>query len=218
MNHRLKIILVSVGSIIGIAALAFGALLLLNQQEAQQQQEPATPTASVEPGQVDTSKDYGACAVLEKSTIQAALGEPAASLQGPDDLGRVYIGSQFGDQIEGDESQTCVYAFIEGGTFENGFNGQHGISVEVYVHANQASLDAFAIEQEPGVVVGTQEGDKTYFISADVVEPAGTSYSLTRISGLKHYTITLREPNDAATFTAESAKAVLESLSAQLTI
>ncbi len=215
MNNRLKQILISIGAVIVVAGLAFGALILLNRPSNTDQ---GAPVATVEPGQVDTSKDYGACTVLDKAVIQNTLGSVAQLLQGPDNTGRVYIGSQFGEQIKGDETQSCVYSFIEGGTFENGFNGQQGLTVEVYVHGSQESLDAFAIANEPGVIAGSIEGKPSYFLSNDVVEPAGTRHSLTLIDGLRHYTLSITEPRDATTFTTETAQQALQTLAQNLSV
>lgn len=215
MNPLVKKILISLGAVIIVAGVAFGVLLALGGGNTNEQ---AGPVSTVDPGQVDTSKDYGACELLTTATIKRTLGEPAAQLQDPGNLGRVYIGSQFGEQLAGDESQSCVYSFIEGGTFENGFNGQHGLTVEVYVHGTPESREAFvaAIATEPGVKVGTLDGDDTFFISSEVIEPAGTRYSFTRVADQTHYRLSIAEPVGSETFSAVSAKEALTTLAREL--
>lgn len=185
-------------------------LSLLNKTPVSE--NPTKTTTGNQPIVVDTSKDLGACTIIAKTQLQSALGEPARTLKGPDNLGvtRNVIGGT------ADLGQTCVYSFIAGGTIENNFNGANGLTIEVFEYGSQANLDkALKGNQALDTATTTQIEDGSFF-EAGVVEGTTTAnlYSLIVFSGLKHYSFIISEPKDTAYFTADTAQTTLEKIAA----
>jgi hypothetical protein len=197
-------------SVIGIVIIALGVVgaLYLFKQPAKTSTVASTPT--VTKTTVDTSKDYGACTLLTKSTIQSTIGAAAAHLQGPDNLGRVFVNN-------GDESQICIYGFVTGGTLENSFNIANGFSDEIYIHKDQASVDAAKQAAISGILPVSGLGDSaTYYTHTDTTIKKIT-YVLMVYSKLKHYTYTISVPLADKTFTSASAEVALKTIAATVT-
>jgi hypothetical protein len=201
-----KVIIISAISIIVIAGVAIAALLLLRPQTVV---IVKTNSDSMSP---DLAVDYGACSLLEKDFIKLTLGSTADNLQGPDDMGRIYLKN-------GDQSQPCIYSFIVGGTMENSFNASNGFSVEVYKFKDQASLDTRLAVKNDSEIVVTGIGESANFVnSASTVaspdaEPTDyTKNTLTVYAGLKSYTYSISEPTKSATFTTQTAQTALTTL------
>ena len=203
-----KVIIFSVIGIIVIALVVVGTLFIFKKPVAKVATVTKTPT--VVKTSVDTSKDYGACTLLVKSDIRAAIGSLAANLQGPDNLGRVFIGN-------GDQSQICIYGFVTGGTLDNSFNIANGFSDEVYIHKDQASVDAAKQAKIDGIQPVVHIGDSaTYYTTTDTTFKK-TSYVLTVYSKLKHYTYMISVPSTDKTLTSATAEASLKTIAASVT-
>lgn len=208
-----KILLISIIAVVVVAAGSFGVLLLTRKAATPatvaakpfDTKGPAAPDVVNAP---DTSKDFGACNLVVKTTISQSIGKAAANLQGPDNLGLGHLSA-------GDEAQSCVYSFITGGTFDNSFNAQNGFTIEAYVHANQQSLDNAKSAKPYGVQpspVPNIADSAAYASFADKTNQKQISV-LQAYKGLKRYSFTLSQPaagalsaNDAQTALTTIAK------------
>jgi hypothetical protein len=123
----IKKLLIGLGIILLTAGAVFGTLYILQQQPQPPTEESIPSTATV----YDTSKDYGACTMIEAATIKRALSETAKDLQSPVNMG-IVSNKAVGDGVEDlvSDSQFCVFAFVSGGTIDNGYNANNGLSVE----------------------------------------------------------------------------------------
>jgi hypothetical protein len=203
-----KMIFISLAIVILIAAAVVGALVVFKKPNA------APDVASPAPSLVaDTSKDFGACTVLDKSIIKTALSTPADNLMGPDNMGRGLIGN-------GDESQTCVYSFTDGGTIDNGFNINHSFNIEVYVFADEAAKTAAIALIDPALPKIPDLGElavyATYVDQSEQTD-AKTQYVLSVYAGLKRYSFTINEPTLAALYSASTAQTALQSIASSVT-
>ena len=200
-----KLIIISVVSILVISGGVVGALLLTKGQPKPSTTDTVAfdnqPKTKVET-KADLSKDYGACELVKKDFIKSTLGKSADSLQGPDNVGRAYVGN-------GDESQTCVYSFAAGGTIDNSFGADNGFSVTVYAFKDQTTLDTLQAVENTHAVAVSNLGDSATFTTYADFNPGQTQYILTVYSGLKYYAYTLTQPTKSATFTQASAKTAL---------
>jgi hypothetical protein len=216
MNKRvLKWILLGVGVILVSAALAFASLILFVKDK------PNTPQSSLTP---DTSKDFGACDLIEKSLIKSTLGEPADDLHGPDNMGLIHLG---GPNVSSD-TQKCVYSFIGGGTMDNSFHASNGLSVEVYIHPNQTDSDnTNKLYMSADKEQIADLGDTAYFevTSTETTRDGSASdglaqkdtikntvYVLTVFSGTRHYVFTLSQPATESSFDHDAALTALKSI------
>jgi hypothetical protein len=200
-----KAIIISLIAMLVVAGGVVGALVLYKNPLASTfGTDPSVPLAA------DTSKDYGACTLLDNATILSALGVSSADLYGPNNMGRIY-------SHLGDESQTCVYSFVPGGTIDNGFHIENSLSVEVYVYKNQSTKDKVVIDPNytPAVVTGVADSATFAGIKSD--DPSASQYVLKAVSGLKTYTFTLTKPTDGNTFTDSSARTALETIAKSAT-
>ena len=203
-----KVIIFSVIGIIVIALVVVGGLYVFKQLAKKAPVVATTP--AIVKTTVDTSKDYGACTLLVKSNVQSMIGSAASNLQGPDNLGRVFIGN-------GDESQICIYGFVTGGTLDNSFNIANGFSDEVYIHKDQASVDTAKQVVFEGSQPIADLGDSALYYSLTDMNLKKVSYILTVYSKLKHYTYMISVPTPDKTFTSASAEAVLKAIAATVT-
>jgi hypothetical protein len=211
----LKKIFISAGIVIVIMGITVGAIYVI-------QQRPFGSNQGNTDGELvlDLSKDYGACDMLDTSSIQSALGQPADTIQPAKNTGITPLeptGEDTGDVVA--DLQTCVYAFEAGGDVDNGFNANNGLTVEKTLYTNKAGADAIIaqIQLDPGAVEVETLSDAAFFLSStDVNGPdAVYSFDLHVFSNTEHTTYSIRQPADNATFTAETARTALVSLSEQ---
>jgi hypothetical protein len=205
-----KVIIISILAVVVVAAAVVGGLVLLKSFKSSTDATVAvTPPSLV----ADTSKDFGACSIVDKSSIKSVLSTPAADLQGPDNVGRGLVGN-------GDESQTCVYAFIPGGTIDNGFTINNSFNIEVYVFGSdaikQSALQLISDDLTEVPSLGERATYAVYIDAADVPD-AKIQYSLIVYSGLKRYTFTINEPRDAPLYSSETASAALKTIARSVT-
>ncbi|MDB5162153.1 MAG: hypothetical protein JWM52_661 [Candidatus Saccharibacteria bacterium] len=210
----LKKILISLVVIIIVAGGVVGGLVLFNKptltQVAPEEEREIYPMAP------DNTKDFGACKLLDKEKLKTALGTPAATLQGPDNLGLVRSSSDNGTGLLGDQSQVCGYSFITGGKFETSFNIDQGFSVEIYKYATKMSTDAaIATHANDTPVAGL--GDSAFYGSTTNEFQGITQYWLTVFSGETHYSYRISEKISDAKYTSETAQAALEAIAKQVT-
>lgn len=197
-----KRIIISIVAIVLVAGIVVGLLFLFKKPTTSTADE--TKITKLSP---DLSVDYGACKLLDKTTITPALGNIADNLQGPDNMGRVHI-------LNGDESQICVYGFEKGGTIEDSFNIANSFNVEVYTHKNQASLSLAKESIVPGQQTVKDVGESAVFYSINSDLDNKVTYTLVVYIDLRHYSYTINVPKDSLAFTEESALTALQSIAA----
>lgn len=213
MNKRtLKWILIGAGALVVSAALAFAILLLFVKEK------PNVSTATLK---TDTSKDFGACNLVEKSLIKSILGAPAKNLQGPDNMGLVYLSGN-------NQTQKCVYSFTDGGTMDNSFHASNGFSIEIYIHPNQADSDSTnKLYSDAKKEQVASLGDAAYFdVTSRTTTKDGsasdgisqkdtiknTIYTLTVFSGIRHYDFTVSQPTTDESFDHDKALDALKKI------
>lgn len=219
MNKKtLKWILIGVGVLIVSAALVFVGLILFVAKDTKQ----PTAQSSFAP---DTSKDFGACNLVDKSLIKSTLGEPARNLHGPDNMGIIHIAGGTSGSID---TQKCVYSFIGDGTMDNSFHASNGLSIEVYVHPNKEDSDNTSkLYLDAGLKQIKDLGNTAFFemkssettqdgsatdgpTKKDIVK--NTVYVLTVFSGIRHYIFTLSQPITVSSFDNDTALAALKKI------
>jgi hypothetical protein len=204
----IKKVLIASGIVIVVAGLVFGGLWFFRPAPAPTAQTPDGDTGNA-PLTADTSKDFGACTLVKKADISSALGSVAGNLQDGQNMGLIKVGVDSGDQ-----AQTCVYAFAAGGTIDNAFGADNGLSIEVYVHKDQASADASVTNNEGAL--GMQKvgnlGDAAFYETIELTTPAVTRHILTVYEKDRHYGFTLSQPTASSSISAPEAQEALEKI------
>lgn len=201
------IVVVAGGVVVGLELFKKPVVTQVASEEEEKEVYPMAP---------DTTKDFGACKLLDKEKLKTALGTPAATLQGPDNLGLVRSSSDNGTGLLGDESQVCSYSFITGGKFETNFNIEQGFSVEIFKYATKMSTDAaIATHANDTSVAGL--GDSAYYGSTTNEFQGITQYWLTVFKGQTHYSYRISEIMSDTAYTTESARQALEAIAKQVT-
>lgn len=212
MTMRKKII-ISIAALLGVAVLVFGALFVIQLIRSQNEETPPAETL-VGP---NLSKNYGACDLFDKATVKTALGSAANELQDPQNNG-IVDGKKVGGGMEDlvFDSQVCIYGFAPGGTFEDGSGSGNGLTVLVAKYTNETGPATFiaAIRDEPLIEEITDLGDDAFYNANTTATGPGAMYNfkLQVFKGKTLYEYTIRQPADAATYTAESAKTALVTL------
>ncbi len=208
----IKKLLIGLGVILVSAGATFGVLYFIKQSQ-QQSTSGVTSTAVV----LDHSKDYGACTLLDTTTIKSALGDAAKTLQPLQDMG--IVGNKaVGDGVNdlSSDSQLCIYAFKTGGTLENGYNSGDAFIIERIVYANPSgpqTLIAQIKANSVGTVVDNIGDFAFYGTNTAATGPEATyGFRLEVFIGNTAVRYMIRQPAASATFTAESAKTALTQL------
>lgn len=191
-------------------AITLGILFLVQLSTAPVEDAPSADSSVFVP---DLSKDYGACSALEQASIRLVLGEPANNLQPAVNIGIIeepQVGESSQDIVA--DSQTCVYAFEPGGVAENGFNITNAFVVRKTTYANLEGARA-VIEQIKSDPSSLPElpGDNTFYTPNTAAQGPDAIYSfeLQVFNGAGRTVYSIRQPAEAATFTAESARVAL---------
>jgi hypothetical protein len=208
----IKKILISAGIIIVFAGVVVGVLYFIKQTHP----VVGTKNSSSTPV-LDHSKDYGACKLLTTSLIKTTLGSAATNLQTSENMGITkdrYVGDGVKDVVS--DSQSCVYAFVSGGTLENGFNADNGLSVEKTVFTNKEgpkALIAQIIQLDPTTQISSL-GDAAFYTADTASQGPGAtdSFELQIFKGNDSTSYTIQQPAAKSTFTADTAKAALLAL------
>lgn len=205
----IKKLLLFAGILLASTALTVGILYFVRQGQT----DSTPPAQSI----LDLSKDYGACSLLDLSFVKSTLASAASDLQEPENMG-IVNDKPIGDDVEAvvADSQICTYAFIPGGTIENGFNASNGLTIQVTKYTNESGPLAL-IEQAEGITDNTEIiglGDAAFYTSNTVSQEMGSTYSfrLQVFDGDQSFEYTIRQPAETATFTTESGQAALVKL------
>lgn len=207
-----KRLFISAGIILAIASTTVGILYFIKQT-----QPTSTPASTSETLVLDHSKDYGACTLLDISSIKSALGDVATNLQPMKNIG-ITKDTYFGSDVENivSDSQACIYAFVPGGNADNGFNASNSFVIQNTVFTNSDGPAALIkqIKQDTSIVSIDSLGDSAFYNANDIAEGPGAIYSfnLRVFTDMKATNYTINQPADSATFNAESAKAALTQL------
>jgi len=209
----LKKILISLGIIVVATGLTVGILYIVKQNNTEAPADEPTTDKVV----LDLSKDYGACSMLDETAIKNSLGDVAANLQGPQNMGIV------GDVQRGEgtedlksDSQMCVFAFANGGTLENGYNSDNALLVQKtkYTNENGPASQIEQIKKDPTASAVEGLGDSAFYTPNSVAQGPNAvfSFELVVFTGNERTSYMIRQPADKATFTDETAKTALLSL------
>jgi hypothetical protein len=209
-----KMFAIGFGIIVLVSGLTVGILYVIKQNQPVAQ----TVVTTNQNGTyiVDTSKDFGACRVFSIDQIKTALGEPAKSLAGPENLGYIRDTNQGEHPLSSPlETQTCVYSFIAGGTKDNRFNSDNGLSVAITKVKTKADSDSLisALKSDKSWSPVVTLGDSVYF-SAQINQPHVTTnhIQLKQFKDLTLYVYTLDQPVAETAYTSDSARVALSAL------
>lgn len=216
-----KLIIISIVAVIIIIGTTVGVLYAIKPPTKTETDEQSSAPQGGPVYVVDTSKDYGACAQLEKQIVKDALGDVADNLQGPDNAGRAGRVQTIEGGPEGTvsmDSQTCVYGFVSGGTVQNGFNADNGFSVVASQLEAQKDHDQLLKNYQEDVFFESIDGieDGAFYKAVTGKGYDISTFELVVIDGLKAYTYTINQPAKKTTFTIESAKTALQKIASSL--
>ena len=218
MQHKSRLIIISIAIVIVIAALVTALLVVTTQHKVTPavattikndpaKDNPANQESLITP---DLSKDLGACTAISKDTITSALGSKVESVGNSVNLG--YAGSA---AKGGDGSQTCVFPFSSA----NALNNRYSTTVTLFATADskKAAQSAYsAMTKIDGI------GDAAYFETVNTEASAGTAalhaYNAYVFSGGKLYTLTISQPTDSDTFTSTSAQEALTTIAKSMSL
>ena len=210
-----KKILLSLAIIIGLAAHVTAITYIA--KNINQQAEPTVAVVDPTKTVPDLSKDYDACNALETNVIKTTLGDAAQDLQEPSNNG-IVGGKEVGTGMENLEfdAQSCVYAFIPGGTFENGYNSNNAFNIVVTKYTNPEGPTTFveAIRNEALIEEVTDLGDDAFYNANTASTGIGATYNfkLQVFTGKTLVEYSINQPAEKATFTKETAKTALVTL------
>jgi hypothetical protein len=211
----LKKLLIGIGAVVGAMAITLGILLLVQLSNAPVEDAPSADSSVFVP---DLSKDYGACSVLEQASIISVLGEPANNLQPANNIG-IIEEPQAGEGAQdiAADSQTCVYAFASGGAAENGFNITNAFVVQntTYASLEGARTVIEQVKADPSTVEVSAENAFYTPITAAQGPGAVHTFELQVFNGTVRTVYSIRQPAEAVTFNAESARTALLALADQ---
>ena len=206
----MKKILISVAVIVLVTGVTIGTLVLSNGLFSGSNDQKSV---------FDLSKDYGACTLLETSRIKSSLGEAAAELQSPQNMG-IVSDVQNGEGVESleSDSQICVYAFAPGATAENSYNSGNAFIVQKTIYTNPGGSEAeiVQIQEDPTSIKVNSLGDIAFYNASTATEGPGALYGfdLQVYRNNERTLYQIRQPAETATFTAESARTALTALAA----
>lgn len=220
MIKKIALVGISIVSVIVVAGAVVAALMFFVGDNKKDETANITPETAVKNdpsksdpskqeqyGDVDLSKDLGACTVVVKADIVAALGGSIPAIA--DGKNRGYALDSAGNGL-----QSCIYAFSD----DNAINNRFSVTVMVYKTDAllAASKDVFNDTQK--VELASGEG---YFLTTSVPEsaqtPAQNDYSLFVFKDNKLYQFTISRPADIDTFTATAAQTALVAIVATAT-
>lgn len=196
--------LIAAGVVIIAAGATIGIFYFLSQTKQNNKQDDQSSV-------LDLSKDYGACSDLSLEDIKTTLGNYASNVQAGENMGIV------GDTKDSD-SQICVYAFEPGATLEDGFNSNSSLIIRKTKYTSDDYQVAYEqISQDPTLTDIGNLGTSAFYSSNTKAKGPDTTHKfvLYVFKDQAQTSYTISQPSDAATFDAESAQAVLESLARQ---
>lgn len=211
----IKRILIGLAILVVAGASAFGALYFVKQ--ANHKTVAVKPSTSKPKTVLDFSKDYGACTMVDVTAIKTALGSVASSIQAAQNEGivkNIYIGDSVKNITS--DSQTCVFAFKSGGTINNGFNSVNALSITRTSYTNDGGPKTLIAQfkSDPANDEIDTIGDVSFYTSSTNAKGPGATYIFDLIVFKSNTSTdyTIRQPADTATFTADTAKTALLSL------
>lgn len=208
-RNKVFLIIASLVGVIMIAAGVVGALSVLNRaadtpsetipdQTTELSDDPAKQEAQTLP---DLSEDFGACTVITKDQVAAALSPTISSV--PDFKNR-----GFGYLQGGDKAQTCLYDFSDGARL----NDRLLITVTQFSEASHADDVQKGLKEDKATAVSGLSNTAYFATSSDNEELNETRYALHIFKDDKQYTFELIQPFDGNDFTVESARSALTRL------
>jgi len=207
----IKKILFGAGAVIAVMGLTVGVLYFI-QQGRSTSETSSEPTVTV--FIPDLSKDYKACSTLDRASIQSTLGVAASNLQTGENIGIVgekQIGDTAKDVVA--DSQTCIYAFVTGGTIENAYNSSNAFVIQKTLYTNQSGPVAVIqqIKADPSTEQIETASDQTFYTANTFSQGpnAINTFELRVFKANEQTSYSIRQPAETATFTAVSARTAL---------
>ncbi len=202
MKTSIKILL-SIGIVIVAAGAVVGLLYWL---------KPTTPPAG-DSGNNDTSwrpntsQDYGACSLVSKPDIEAALEGAVDTVYGPDNLGYFERKGYTATGAISFDSQSCIYPFAPGASVDNVFQQYNGLIVTVNRFKSQADASLAAGEETSDASLASLGQHAAY--TASQTGDGAVSFKLSVLDGMTQYQYEIKQPADSITLADAAAKAAL---------
>lgn len=206
----IKKVLISIGIIIVIAGITVGVLSFIKHPL----KTPATQTLVSKKLVLDHSKDYGACTLIDISTIKTNLGDAVTSLQAPVDAG-ITSDRYFGDSVKDvtSDTQTCVYAFAAGGSTDEALIGINGLTIKQTKFTNTEGPNAVIkqMKQNPTATSISELGDAAFYTEDTQAKGPNATFSFTLIvfKNKESTSYSIIQLASTSIFTPERAKTAL---------
>lgn len=212
MNKQNKKSTLVIASIIGVVLIAAAVVTTLvvvrggqNQVAELTEEELIQPENQRQQLVPDTSKDFGACSVIDMDQVKETLGVTAAEMSGPVNLGIVNL-------AEGGQAQICSYPFGENSKGNNEF------VVEITAFTDEAVKDLYANADDPRYVEVEGIAERAYYFHHDPIEGAyADNYNLYVFKGMNMYRFTISLPVGTAAFTPDTAREALTTIASNVT-
>ena len=206
----IKKVLISIGIIIVIAGMTVGALSFIKHPLT----TPATQNLVSKKLVLDQSKDYGACTLIDISTIKTLLGDAVTSLQAPVDAG-ITSDRYFGDGVKDvtSDTQTCVYAFAPGGSTDKVLSGINALTIKQTKFTNKEGPNAVIMQmkQNPTATSISALGDAAFYTEDTQAKGpnATSSFTLIVFKDKESTSYSIIQLASTSIFTPERAKTAL---------
>jgi len=201
MHKKLIIIIAIVVGVLIIAAGVVGAITVLNKQNNAKTVEETAKNWDADPSKQeaqttpDLSVDLGACTTLSVETISDSLKPNVTEVRDANNRG-------FGYEMNGDRSQSCVYAFSASENLSNRFT-LTVTELKDDTNKKNAIADLANYTEVSGV------GEKAGFLFEGNEDLMQNSYTLIVVKDMNRYTLNILQPSDDDAFTKDNAQAAL---------
>lgn len=204
MHKKLIVIIAVIVGVLIIAAGVVGAITVLNKQhDAQKAEETAKnwdadPTKQEAQTTPDLSVDLGACTVVSAETIANSLKPPVTEVRDAENRG-------FGYEMNGDRSQSCVFAFSAADNLMNRFT----LTVTEFKDDTNKKN---AVTELANYTMVSGIGEKAGYQAASDENLKQDSYILIFIKDMKQYTLGILQPSEGDVFAKDTAQTALEKI------
>lgn len=189
-----KVILLSAAGFVAVIAITIIVLTIVAPRDLFPNDDSTSPSAVGET----------ACTVVTRAAVERAINGKIPRIHET-------IAAGQGELPNKDTVDVCVYPFSDDATVENNYRLDNSLSVEIYRHVDQASVQSF--KETRGASAKNITGLSKEATFKEVPFSDGSMrYELFVYSDTIHYTFRIGQPKGSAAFNAASAENALTSL------
>lgn len=145
-----------------------------------------------------------ACTIVTRAAVERAVSGKAAKLHET-------IAAGQGEMPNKDTVDVCIYPFVSDAAIENNYRMENAVSVELYRHVDQASVQKFKDTHGAATKAVTTLKTESSFREATFSD-GSVRYELFVYTGTTHYTFRIGLPEGSNTFDSSSAENALTTL------